>query len=171
MKKILIAILIVGAVVFLSPVILAILWVGEVSWSNSHPSMGENVPGVDWLPPAARNVSFYKTYSFTAYEFDISEGDFVALGRERGWKPTEIGETGRRVWTYRMGYKMRERYPPPNPSLSTEADGAEYRRAQEILEPTVTNGLAYEMRHQNGGGIMAVYDREKGRAYVQTNPR
>ena len=70
-----------------------------------------------------------------------------------------------------MGGKMREKYPPPTSDLSTEAQVAEYRRQQEVIEPTVTNGLAYQVRQRNGGGITAVYDRTKKRAYVQTNPR
>lgn len=171
MKKILIAVLVIVAVIFLLPIILGVLWLGGASWSNSHPSMGENVPRVDWLPQAASNVSFYKTYFFTAYEFDIPEAGFVALGQERNWKLSEIEEKGCQVWTYRMGGKMREKYPRPTSDLSTETQVAEYRRQLEIIEPNVTNGPAYQVRQPNGGGIIAVYDRTKKRAYVQTNPR
>ncbi len=171
MKTILKAVLIIVAVIFLSPIILGVLWLGGASWSNSHPSMGENVPRVNWLPAAASNVSFYKTYSFTAYEFDIPEAGFITLGQERNWRLSEIESKGCQVRTYRMGGGMREKYPPPTSDLSTEAQIAEYRRQQEVIEPTVTNGLAYQVRQRNGGGITAVYDRTKKRAYVQTNPR
>jgi hypothetical protein len=171
MKKILIAVLITVAVIFLSPIILGVLWLGGVSWSNAHPVMGENVPTVDWLPAAAGNISFYKTFSFTAYEFDISESGFSTLGQERNWKLAEITNQGCRVMTYRMGGGMRDRFPIPKSDLSTEAQVAEYLRAEQIIHPTVTNGLAYQVRQRNGGGITAVYDRTKQMAYVQTNPR
>lgn len=39
--------------------------------------IGENVARVSWLPDSASNVSFYRAYSYTAYEFDIAEADFL----------------------------------------------------------------------------------------------
>ena len=171
MKKILKTILIVVVVIILSPIILGVLLMGGISWSNKHPSIGESLPKVDWLPAAASNVSFYKSYSFTAYEFDIPEEGFVTLGQERSWDLSEIGDTGCRVWTYRMGGEMKAQTTALRLDLSAEARVAEKRRQQEINEPTVTNGLAYQVRQPNGGGITAVYDRTKKRAYVQTNPR
>jgi hypothetical protein len=170
-EKILIAVVILVAVIVLSPIILIVLWSGGVAWSNAHPSMGENVARVDWLPASASNVSFYITHMFRAYEFDIPEDHFVALAPGRNWKLSEINENGWRVSTYRMGRKMREKYDLPISDLSTEAEMAEYRRAQQIMEPSVTNGLVYEVRYGNGGGITVVYDRTKQRGYVQSNPR
>jgi len=171
MKKLLKAVLIIVAVIFLSPVLFfAVLLVGP-ALSNSHPSVGENLPRVDWLPAVASNVSYYITYLYTAYEFDIPEEGFVALGKERNWKLAEIEENGCRVMTYRMGGKMRKKYPPPNPDQTTATQVAAYRQTQEIIEPNVTNGIAYQLRYHNGGGIIAVYDRTKRRAYVQRNPR
>jgi hypothetical protein len=73
--------------------------------------------------------------------------------------------------TYRMGGKMREQFPRPKADLSTAERAAEYQRAQQVLEPMVTNGLAHTVRQANGGGITAVYDRTRQRAYVQTSPR
>ena len=158
-------------VMLLSPIIIAMLWIGSASWSNSNPSMGENVAKVDWLPDAASNVSFYKSYSSTAYEFEIPEEDFVALGQEKKWKLLEIEGNALRVFTYRSIGKMREKYTDPAPEFATEEHIAEYRRQQEIIEPTVTNGLVYQVSGQNGGGITVVYDRTKKRAYVSASPR
>jgi hypothetical protein len=171
MKKILIVVLIVVALIFLSPIILGALWFGGMGWSNAHPVIGENMAKVDWLPAVASNVSFYKTYLFTAYEFDISEADFVALGRERDWKLAEINDKSLRVKTYRMGDKLRDRFPIPKSDISTDKQIYEYLKARQVIEPIVTNGLAYEVRQANCGGITAVYDRTKQRAYVQANPR
>jgi len=171
MKKLLIVIVITIAVILLSPIILGLIWLGGVSWSNAHPAIGENVARVDWLPVTASNISYNKSYSFTAYEFDITESGFIDYCTEKNWNPSEIGEDGYRVWTYRMGNKMEEKYPKPTLGKATKEIEAEYYRIRETLEPTITNGLSYEARQSNGGGITALYDRTKQRAYVQTNPR
>lgn len=170
MKKISIGVLVV-VVVLLSPIICGVVWLGCVIRSNAHPVMGENVARVDWLPAAAANVSFYKSYSFTAYEFDISEDGFVALAEERKWKLSEIGEEGIRIVTYRMGRKMREKYLPAMSDVPTDEQFEAYCRAMEIVKPTVSDGLTFEVLQANGGGITVVYDRAKQRAYVQTQPR
>ena len=55
----------------------------------THVETGENVPSVKWLPDVASNVSFYKSYSFTSYEFDIPELEFVKWSR---WELSPIDE-------------------------------------------------------------------------------
>jgi hypothetical protein len=157
-------------VLFLSPIILGVLWLGGASWSNSHPKIGENVPHVDWLPASVSNVSYYRTYSFTAYEFDISETGFVAMATNRGWNLSEITNQ-HSVMTYRMAPQMRERYPIPTSDLSTDAEVEKYKRDMRILRPEVTNGFWHEIRQSNGGGINVVFDRIRQRAYVQSSPR
>lgn len=164
-------VLIIMAVIILAPIILGVLWLVGASWSNAHPVFRENVAKVDWLPASASNVSFYKTYSFTAYEFDIPESGFVSLAKERNWTVSEIQGEAQRVMTYRMGGKIRDRFPLPKSDLSTEEQLEEYQQALQIIEPRVQHGLMHEVRHANGGGITVVYDRTGQRAYVQSNPR
>jgi len=45
---------------------------------------GEVVASVDWLPKSASNVSYYRSYMNTAYEFDIDEADFLKWSRWGG---------------------------------------------------------------------------------------
>lgn len=40
--------------------------------------LGENVRRVDWLPPTATRVCWYRSYLNTAVEFDMPEEDFLA---------------------------------------------------------------------------------------------
>jgi len=50
---------------------------------------GESVASVDWLPKSASNVSYYRSYMNTAYEFDIDEAGFLKWSR---WEVAEITE-------------------------------------------------------------------------------
>jgi len=45
--KLLKVLLILAVVMLLSPLILGLLWFGGASWSNPHPTVGENVAHVD----------------------------------------------------------------------------------------------------------------------------
>lgn len=56
-----------------------------------HVETAENVARVHWLPTSASNVSYYKSYSFTAYEFDIPERDF------RAWSYWEVRPIGKPI--------------------------------------------------------------------------
>jgi hypothetical protein len=129
----------------------------------THFEAGEDLSSVDWLPKSASRVSYYKSYGFTAYEFDISESDFKKWSR---WDVNEIGEP---VTVLRYTYFAR-RLPPldPNPSQS-ELDRANEHYMTSYAE--VYRGLFHEHRRSNGGGVTLAYDRVRGRAYFQSNPR
>lgn len=129
----------------------------------THYSTEENVPSVDWLPSSVTNVSYYKSYSFTAYEFDISESEFKA------WTNVELLPIINPVRVYRYS-KATGRVT----KLRSNASSAEYYEHLECDEgraAIVRRGLYYSHRRNNGGGITVVYDRENGRAYFQSNPR
>lgn len=67
-------------------VVLGLLWGGyELYRELSDVTTGEDVSSVAWLPTSAQHVSFRRSYSFTAFEFDIPQDDFVRWSDEHGW--------------------------------------------------------------------------------------
>ena len=139
---------VLGIVVLLSPFLAVVGWIASAAWSNDHPERGVAEPGVDWLPAGASDVSYFKTYSFSAYEFHISEDGFRAWATE-----VELCEISAPVSI--------ERYNRWDPQVSSSEQMA-----------TITQGLWGETpRRGNGGGTRMVFDRETGTAYFQHSPR
>ena len=124
---------------------------------------GECVSSVPWLPDTASNVSYYRTYMNTAYEFDMEEDDFRDWSR---WELKEISDpiTVRRYLSFSS--------PPPAVASNLPADELS-RRADQPLRRSVrvTDGLCHVFVQDNGGGIWLAYDRRKGRAYYRSAPR
>jgi len=121
---------------------------------------GENVARVAWLPHSASNISYYQSYSFTAYEFDIPEADFIA------WVSWEMQPITQPVTVMRYTYIR-----PQRPKPSENADFRELKAYMAHRQVEVADGLYYNHRRSNGGGVSVAYDRERGRAYFQSSPR
>ena len=109
----------------------------------THIETGENVQSVDWLPASATSVSFYKSYSFTAYEFDIPESDFI------DWAWWDLKPITKPVRVVRYCYFS----------------------SPDAPDATVTEGLHFVSEQSDGGGVWVAYDRKIGRAYLFTCPR
>lgn len=110
---------------------------------------GEGIKSVNWLPSSATNISFYKSYVFTAYEFDIPESDF-------------------REWARRWDLQ------PVTSPCSIDRYAARAYPTHDFRHPHsawIEDGLFYEHRQGNGGGVAVGYDRELGRAFFWTSPR
>ena len=75
-RNIWIAVAILAIIIF-NPVTILATWLVPAYWSNKHPEIGEHVDHVNWLPPTASDICYFKTYSNTAYEFNIPENDFM----------------------------------------------------------------------------------------------
>ena len=137
---------------------------------------GENVPGVSWLPGSARNVSFYRSYSFTAYEFDIPEREFLNWAGGQGWEVRKVeGDPDPpSVLRYHFG-GGRLSYPADLHPGATESEVEAWKEAlrayRSAREKRVERGYFYEHRQRNGGGVSVGYDLDAGRAYVQSSPR
>jgi hypothetical protein len=114
---------------------------------------GENLPRVDWLPQEATNVSFLRSYGRTAFEFDIDERGYWEWVK---YPVQEIEEPLRII-----------RYSLSNDNRLNVGD----LRRPNYPRATIEDGLFYEERRSNGGGVATAYDRSKGRAYFQSNPR
>jgi hypothetical protein len=152
---------IVIAVLLLNPFSLLGLWLGTAYWSNAHPSLGANVESVSWLPADARNVSYYRTYSWTAYEFDIGEAAF------RKWAAGEydLKEISEPRSIMRYSYKNFAR------QWRGRRESDAYEAEKEKHFAAITDGLYHFETWRNGGSIHVVYDRQKQKAYYQSNPR
>jgi hypothetical protein len=122
-------------------------------YSNQNPEIGESVARVDWLPTSAKDVSFIRSYSFTAYEFTMGLEEFKAYASSKDWPLSKI-ETERRVPRYLLGLESLGR--PVTPS---------------DVYAKIMSGYFYEFRQSNGGGVSAVFDTESNRAYITMNPR
>ena len=150
--------LLIGGGCMMLPLLLVLLWIGLAAYGNSHPDTGAHLPRVDWLPEEASDISFYRSYSNTAYEFKISERDFLR-GANRNWKFQEIEEP---VSVPRYLYFL---------ALKNHKDYGSWEEMKKGCFVTISEGVFSEVRRKNGGGHIAVYDRKTGYAYVHTNPR
>lgn len=131
-----------------------------VMWSNKHPDKGENVKSVKWLPSDAKNVSYYKTYSWTAFEFDMPEQSFNKwINKKWMMKPIEKEHLIERSCLRNGNHKTCSCYQK------------ECNNPKEKCFALITNGVYDSQRWSNGGGYNVAYDRDAQRAYYQYNPR
>ncbi len=59
-----------------------------LAFRTGEPTTGEHLDSVDWLPPSATDISFYKRDGFgwiKNYECSIPEDDFLRLAEKEGW--------------------------------------------------------------------------------------
>ena len=138
---------------FGTPLLLVALYVFCVT---RPAEIGENVPRVSWLQEDASDISYYRSYSWTAYEFKVSEESFLKHANPL-WVFEEITEP----------YQI----PRYKKHLLNVRDFPDYESFRKEAYATVKNGIKSEERYRNGGGYCAVYDRETGKAYIQRNPR
>jgi hypothetical protein len=63
-----------------------------LAFQTGEPTTGKNVESVDWLPPSATDISYYKIDGFgwvRNYDCYIPEDDFLVLAAKRGWQLQE----------------------------------------------------------------------------------
>ena len=141
MKRLLIIVLAFG--------IAAVLLLG---WSmfGDHASFHKGLRQYEGLPAAASDITVYQdkniSGTFVAH-FKISEPDFIAFAQEKHW-----------------GVK-----PISDPESVFQPEAFQDRHPNDKKD--ITNGLFYSQRAANGGGITAAYDRESGRAYIDSSSR
>ena len=151
LRSLLVAITIVGAAIGL---------IRGCFVALTHFETAENVDHVSWLPSSASNVSYYRSYTYTAYEFDISEEEF------KKWIWLDVNPITKPVKVNRYSYMAAQRIAlGPNPTQ------AELDAWEAAGTATVKNGLYHSHRRGNGGGVDVAFDRDRGRVFFQTNPR
>ena len=145
-----------------NPFTLIVFFLAATMWTNKHPDVGEHIEQVDWLPPGASDICYYKTYSYTAYEFNISESEFREWGDR--WEFTEIQEPFE-IWRYNLSLVE-------SPDRSGGYDTEAWEEYNNLVNATIVDGLCYRTPPRgNGGGVYVAYDRVTGRAYFQSSPR
>ncbi len=118
----------------------------------------ENVGGVAWLPAEARNISYYRSYSYTAYEFDISEEGFRDWAGYKRWRLSAIEDP---VTVLRYNW----------PIIKSPENFEGIAPAGTDGKVTIESGLIHHTDLGAGGGIWVAYDTDAGRAYYQSKPR
>jgi hypothetical protein len=148
----------------------AIAWVAYATYVDfNRVEEGHDVPRVDWLPPSAKNVSYYRSYSWTAYEFDIDEAGFLRWAKDQGWTPKRVDKP---FPVPRYSFEAARRmYPRDDDDMPPKEYQAAFEAAQAASERVITRGYGYERRQSNGGGVTIGYDLVTGRAYFQSSPR
>lgn len=151
----------------------ALFWYGAYRGFN-HVETAENVPRVPWLPESATNVSYYRSYLWTAYEFSIDERAFLQLTRDQGLDVRPIGPEPFTIkrYSFDAGRRM---YPAALPEGASEAEIARYdeavSRSEEAQHKTIRRGYWYRNIRSNGGGTSWAYDLDSGRAYYDYSAR
>lgn len=138
------------------------------------PEIAEGVASVDWLPAEATDISYCRSYGFTAFEFKISEAGFREWAAAAAYQSresveflpiTEISElTGNRIFPI-------ERYNSYGEAGRAVPAGVDYNEHRKATTIDIKNGLRGEMRRGSAGGYSIGYDRDTGMAYWQSNPR
>jgi len=74
------------------PLLLSFSGLFFFAFHTGEPITGKHVESVDWLPPSATDISYYKRDGFgwiKDYECSIPEDDFLSLAAKAGWKLQE----------------------------------------------------------------------------------
>lgn len=132
---------------------------------------GRSLPNVAWLPNAASNVSFARSYNWRYYEFDISEAEF------RHWATTwELSEIT--VPFYVTTFRFLDSQEPPirirydGPRDYLERKGVAIPETLPDYTAEIKNGLCYyHYQEHNHGGVYVAFDRVKQRVYFRSASR
>jgi hypothetical protein len=150
--------------------LVAIVWGGYATYVDfNRVEEAQHVPRVDWLPRGATDVSYYRAYSWTAYEFDIDEAGFLRWAKDEGWPVKRVDKP---FTVPRHSFEAARRmYPRDDDDMPAKEYQAAYDAARTASEKVITRGYGYERRQSNGGGVTVGYDLDAGRAYYQSSPR
>lgn len=110
-----------------------------------------------------RNASFCEDHNALTFEGDIDEPAFAALARTQGWSPTEITGDGVRFLRYSGVIRHDTDRIRPYPEIELPPP--------ESDEAHVTSGLHFSNVQSDGRGVVAIYDRAAGRAYIRSTLR
>lgn len=148
------------------------LWYYDAS---RPPEIAKNVESVDWLPAEATKISYYRSYVFTAYEFQISEAGFREWASTKEFRPsdsvefqpvTEVSEIhGKKLFPIQRYNRFGV------DGLEHSDDHESHAAFEKATTIDIRNGLRGESRRGSAGGYSIGYDRDTGTAYYQMNPR
>jgi hypothetical protein len=142
----------ISKVILSSCVGIPVASVALFSWAafGDQSETGFHRSSVDWLPETASDISFYRNSNIAnilAYEFHISKPDFEALAGERGWRVKPLEQRASVI-----------RY--------TQCLPSGHHQRTEPFAAAASEGLFFEDRRSNGGGISVLFDGANSMAYV-----
>jgi hypothetical protein len=122
-------------------------YVGWYAWGIAHPDIAIDVASGPDLPPGARHVSYSMSPITRDIRFAISEAEFLAWVRDRGFV-----DRGREqldgTWRHTLGeHSVHLHFGAQDESF------------------TITDGLWIENLRMNNGGYVVGYDRKTGIAF------
>ena len=127
--------------------------------SSKKIESGQGVTTVSWLPDAATDISYYRSYGWTAYEFEIGEEGFREWASKYSLKEVEDKVYMER-WSW-LDFSQESAHLPT----------AEYQSLRLSHLTSIENGLVGGRSWANGAKELVAFDRKLGRAYFQSNPR
>lgn len=131
--------IIVAIVLIFNPLTLFVAWIGTAWWSNTHPETGMNLGSVDWLPRSASDVSYWETYSWSAWECTMGEEDFREWGTRYKLQEIKYAQSIERFsW---MEFSR----------SSQDSDGDAWDKERQKHVAIVRKGLFATERRENGG--------------------
>ena len=130
----------------------------------------EHVAHLTWLPPEALDISYYRSYLFTAAEFHIPEEAFAHWCDSKGFKLKTIGATPFIITRYCMPDSRQKLKILKTQALTDlQRDQAE-TKISESETRHISRGLFYRVELDNGGTTAAAYDRDTGIGYYESSP-
>lgn len=134
-------------------------WLGIGAWENANPEQGENQARVDWLPENASDISYYRAYSWKAWEYSMNESDFREAATRYNLREITEEQVIPRYswWTFR--------------NTNNAKNYKDFFAEESKHYAKVRNGLFASERQADGGGFQLVFDRDQSRVYFQSNPR
>ena len=151
-------------VVFIATVFV-LFWSARNYLTSYEFGINEENPQLDWIPPEARNVTFYSDWVSKSAEFSIDEESMVAWAESIERPLERIKEEGEEDYEVHTSRSMLERIgaiePLPEPVTTEEIEKWFSSRRKEFE----VGDLYYRVWWRNGGGHWIGYDVSEGRGY------
>lgn len=142
-----------------------LFWSARNYLTSYESGINEENPQLDWIPPEARNVTFYSDWVGKSAEFDIDEESIS------NWAISQDRPLERIIEKRKDGYEvMRPRQMLENRGLlepQPEAETYEEIKAylQNLRKEFEVGDLYYSLVYRNNGGYWIGYDVSESRGY------
>ena len=128
------------------------VFIAVIFWSMfcDHATFSSGLSSYGDLPSTANNISIYKASNISGLlimVFSIPENDFKDYAESHSWPLKEITEA------------------------QSIMSALEYHNKSGNYYKEISNGLYFEKRQENGGGVTLAYDRGRQLAYVNRSSR
>ena len=134
-------------------------------WYTFREDYGVGVNSVGWLPPEARDITYFRNGLTELAEFDIEPEAFGRWCADRKRPLRELGD-GEHPTVCRPLWMLEKRGVLPATAESNEAEQDAHGR-QPINKYFTAGDLFYEERWPNNGGYSIGYDIKQRRGYYE----